>query len=797
MLKTYLTLAVRQLRKHALYSGINIFGLSAGIAIVLVLGQYVRFETSFDSFHEKSDRLYMLQSNLYWEDFDAFTAYDLAPMLKESIPGVKNVARKHFGYGEIILKDEHGDKKTSESTWFADNSFFDMFSFKAVAGDLSTSLTKPYSIVLSRTFAATLFKDPKDAIGKTLTFKGDFLSGDLTVTAVAEDMPANSGMGFNTLISIDPLIQSPTYQRDKRWANFFTYIELEDESILPQVNAALPRLITEYTAGQKIPYTPGIFLQPVEWGHLSNKDPRQGQDLGNIYLLSAIAIIVLAIAWVNYVNLSTARAIERAREVGVKKALGVMRRSLVVQFLLESFVVNAISLSIAIILALAFMPLMNELSQQQLHLDFTDPVLLFGISGILTIGTLASGLYPAFVLSSFRTTEVIKGISAGHSSGFSLRKGLLVFQFTTSLCLLIVTMAIIQQVIFMESQDTGVETSQVLVVNGPEHEDGNVDERAKSFKNSILALPSVQQVSTSGVVPGGSYNLDTHLDVLGKSEEEGIYGTNAMLIFSDMDFIETYKFKILEGRNWNSQNKGDYDRVIINEATVSAFKLGTNKDAVGQHIVLDKRDTLEVIGVARNFYWESLKVSHTPVILMPVEVFPRRTSILLNGDFENTISVVGELFRKHFPGNDYYYYFADDYYNRMYESDVRFGKVFGVFSIFAIGVACLGLFGMATFTTYQRAREISIRKILGASIVNIMKLLSTQFGKLMMIAIALSVPLSWVAVGEWLENYPVRIDISVWLFIVPSSLLLVLLSASVIVQVYRGANVNPAKVLRS
>jgi putative ABC transport system permease protein len=670
-----------------------------------------------------------------------------------------------------------------------------MFSYKAVAGDLSTSLSKPYSIVLSKTFASTLFKDPKDAIGRTLVFKGDFLSADLTVTAVAEDMPANSGMGFNSLISIDPLIQSPTYQRDKRWANFFTYVELENENMMPQVDAALPRLIAEYTAGQKIPYKPEIFLQPIEWGHLSHKDPRQGQDLGNIYLLSAIAIIVLAIAWVNYVNLSTARAIERAREVGVKKALGVMRKSLVIQFLLESFVVNAISVSIAIILATAFMPLMNELSQQQLRLDFTDPVLIFGISGMLAVGTLASGLYPAFVLSSFRTTEVIKGVSSAHSLGFSLRKGLLVFQFTASLCLLIATMAIIQQVVFMESQDTGVKTDRVLVINGPEHDD-NANEHAKSFKNSILTLPSVQHVSTSGVVPGGSYNLDTHLDVMGKSEEEGIYGANAMIIFSDMDFIETYQFKILEGRNWNSQNGGDYDRVIINEATVSAFKMGTNKDAVGQNIVLDKRDTVEVTGVVKNFYWESLKVSYTPVILMPIVVFPRRTWVVLNGDVENTIKIIGELFNKHFPDNEFHYYFADDYYNRMYESDVRFGQVFGVFSIFAIGVACLGLFGMATFTTYQRAREISIRKVLGASVVSIITLLSTQFGKLMLLAIALSVPLSWFAVGKWLENYPVRVDISVWLFIGPSCLLLVLLSASVMVQVYRGANVNPAKVLR-
>jgi putative ABC transport system permease protein len=795
MLKTYLILAFRQLRKHTLYSAINIAGLSVGIAIVLVLGCYLYFETSYETSHEKADRLYQVNSNLYWESFDAFAAYDLGPAIQQSIPGVKNVMRKHWGYGELKLRDDDKTKENGD-VWFADNLYFEMFSFKAVAGDLSTSLKSPYSIVLSKSLATRLFKDPKEALGKTIEFNGDYLKADLTVTAVAEDAPKNTGMGFNALVSIDPLLQSKTYKESPRWANFFTYVELENQDALSQANAALPRLVNEYTAGEKIPYKTEIFLQPIRWMHLSHSDPRQGQDLGNIYLLSIIAIIVLAVAWVNYVNLSTARAIERAREVGVKKALGVLRKDLIMQFLLESFVVNGISLSIAIVLAVAFMPLMNDLSQQNLSLDFSNPTLLTGIASLLIFGTVISGLYPAFVLSSFRTTEVIKGVAVSQPMGFSLRKSLLVFQFATSLSLLIATMAIVQQVRFMESQDTGVKTEQVLVIPGPDQSDHKDEERAKSFKNSIKQLPSVENVSTSGVVPGGSYNLDTHLDFLGKSEEEGIYGANTMIIFSDMDFIETYQFKLLEGSNWNPDNKGDYDRIIINEATVAAFKLGTNKDAVGQKVVFDKHDTAEVIGVVKNFYWESMKVSHRPVVISPLEIYPRRTSILMKGDFENTINAVRELYRQHFPGTEFNYYFANDYYDRLYESDVRFGSIFGVFSIFAISVACLGLFGMATFTTYQRAREISIRKVLGASVVNIMTLLSTQFGKLMLIAIALSIPLSWFVVSKWLENYPIRIEVSVWLFIVPSILLLMLLSASVIVQVYRGANINPARVLR-
>jgi len=807
MLRNYLTLALRQLRKHSLYSGINILGLGFGIAIFLVLWCYIRFETSYNSFHPKADRLYQLNTTLYSLDMDPFTAWDVAPGMQQSVPGIRNFTRMHWSNGILTLKDGSVNKESyfASDIMFSDNSVFEMFSFGTVAGDLSNALSRPYTIVLSRSLASKFFPNPSDAVGKVLEMKGDWLNADLTVTAVMEDAPGNSTMQFSSFVSIDPLINGKFYQAERRWNNFFTFLELDNESDLTKVNDALPRFISEYKSGEKLTYQPGMFLQPIVNVHLSHRDPRQGRDMGNIYLFMMVAIIIIAIAWVNYVNLSTARSIERAREVGVKKALGVLRKELVTQFMIESLVVNMISLLVAVILASMFMPVLNELAGQQFVLDLTSANQIITLAALLLFGTLVSGLYPAILLSSFRTTEVIKGSAAVSTGGFSLRKALIVFQFTASLSLLICTSAIVQQVWFMKAQDKGVKTDQVLVIPGPDEASsdienkqrgGSLDQRTLSFKDKLLSLPSVERVSTSGVVPGGSYNHDTHMDIVGMSAEEIIPGENTYVIFADMDFVDTYRMSIVQGRNWDSRKVTDYNNILVNEAMVAEFRLGTNDDAIGRKIVL-LRDTLNIMGVVKNFYWESLKVSHHPIVLSPVEVYPRRISILVKNDIEGTIDLARGLYAEYFPGSEFNYYFADDYYNRMYASDLKFGTIFGVFTAFAIGVACLGLFGMATFTTHQRSKEISIRKVLGASVANIMLLLSTQFGKLLLVSILVSTPLSWFAVGSWLESYPVRIGLSFWIFAVPSIALLIILTASVILQVYRGANVNPSSVLRS
>lgn len=807
MLKVYLILAVRHLLKHRAYSAINVLGLAASLGICLILWDYILHETSYNSAFNNADRVYEINTTLYSLNMQPYTGYDVAPTLKQSIPGIHNYVRTHWAEGRLTWNSPTGEQKifSADGIQFVDPSFFNVFDTGEEAARLAGTLDQPYSIVLKRDVASALFGDPGDAVGKVIQLSGEWLEGSVTVTGVVNEWPANSTFDFAALVSIQPLITSPFYSTQPRWNNFFTFVELEDNTLKPQVESAFPSFVKAYTAGQTPGYEPDIFLQPMSDIHLSHADPRQGADMDSLYVLLTISLIILAIAWINYINLSTARALDRAKEVGVRKSIGVHRRQLIAQFLVESLTVSLLAVALAIVIAYVLHPVAVDLIGKPFQLDLFAPQQMAALLTLVLVGTITSGIYPAYLISSFQITEVIKGNLVSGRKGFTLRYSLIVFQFTASLCLLTVTSAIILQVEFMQAQDKGIETGQVLVVSGLDEIGGNIENReldtsvearALSFKNALLSIAPISGVSSSGVVPGGSYNAETHMEIAGKSQEESIPGENVAVIFSDMDFIDTYKMNIVEGRSWNSELKSDFESVLINEAAIIRFGLGTPSEAIGQKVVFG-RDTLTIIGVLKNFYWESLKVIPKATVIWPVEVNPRRISILVNGNIGKTIEQVETVFHQHFPDSPFNYYFANDYYNRMYQSDVRFGKTVMWFAGFASVVACLGLFGLAAFTIQQRSREISIRKVLGASVASIISLLATQFGKLLTIAILIAMALSWFAIRQWLSTYPVRMELSPVIFVLPVLLISGLSAVSVITQVYRGAMVDPAKVLKN
>lgn len=796
MLKTYLRLAFRQLVSHRLHSAINIIGLGVSLAIYLVLWSYVRFEIGFNSQYPKSDRIYEVQTSLYSLDLQPFTGHGVAPALKEAIPSIRNFLRTHWSEELMTLRATGATEKryNAINILFADSSFFDFFPAAAIAGDVSTSLQKPFSVVLTKDLAARFFANPRDAIGAVIEMKSEWLTADFTVTAVVEDPPANTTIGYSGLLSIDPLLKSPTYRNDPKWNNFFTFLELERPPVLTQANSALGSFVKSYQRENNLAYEPEIFLQPVTDVHLSHRDPRQGRNLDSIFLFITISIVVLIIAWVNYVNLSTARAIERAKEVGVRKTIGVVRSQLVVQFLTEALVVNLMSVVMALLIAWMLMPALREITGKPIPLQFNDLSGLFILATLTLGGTLASGIYPAFLLSSFKPADVVKGHSAGKAGSFSLRKMLIVFQISASLVLLIGTSAIVSQVDFMQRQDKGLKTEQVLVIYGPEAVAGDIGERVTSFKNSLRSMATIEHVSTSGVVPGGSYNSETHMDIAGRASES-TPGENVAVIFCDIDFVQTYGMTVIEGRPWDAERESDKKSVLINEASIIPFGLKTSRDAIQEKVVFGD-DTLQIIGVVKNFYWESLKVAYRPVVIWPVEIYSRRISARINGDVQTTIERIEALYKDYFPGNEFNYSFAEDYYNRMYRSDKQFAHIFLIFSAFAMGIACLGLFGLTLFTTHQRSREISIRKVLGASIGSVVTLLTSQLGKLFLVAVVVSVPVSGLLVSRWLEIYPVRMALSAWLFVIPALLLLTIAFVSIIVQVYRAASASPASNLK-
>ncbi len=796
MLKTNLKIALRQVLKHGIYSTVNIIGLSVSLSICILLGSYVRYETSYNSGFNQGENIYQVNTTLYSLNMEAYTGHDLAPLLRQSLPGIRNFVRTHWVEAKLLRKSGNEVVRYNASGLnFVDSSFFEVFDIGAESAQLRHSLDAPYSIVLTRELAAKLFANPDDAVGQTITMKGEWLDADLNVTGILNDWPKNSSFQFSGLVTIDPLIRSQFYQDDPHWNNFFTFVQFDDKQTAERATSAFPTVARQYTQGQPLTYEPEVYFEPLPDIHLSKPDPRQGQDLDSLYIFGALAIIILVIAWVNYINLSTARAMDRAREVGIRKAIGVMKGELITQFLVESFLINVLSLGLAIAISIGLLPMAAELIGQPFELRLTTLPQLLVLAFLLVIGTLASGLYPAFVLSSFRTADVIKGTIGSSVAGFSLRKALIVFQFGVSLCLLVFTMAILGQVDFMEKQDKGLTTDHVIVINGLDDATGNMEERAISFKNELSALPGVEHVSTSGTVPGGSYNWETHMEIAGQSKETIIAGENARVIFTDRDFIDTYRISLVAGHEWNPLSKVDLNKVLINEATIGSFDLKSAEHAVGEKVVFG-RDTMEIIGVVKNFYWESLKVTHHPTIIRPVNIHFRRMSVRASGDVNKILKPTEALFKRHFPEATFDYYFAEDYYNRMYKSDTRFGQSVLLFAGFAVVIACMGLFALATFTVNQRSREISIRKVLGASATNIMALLTGQFGKLLIVATVLGVPCSWWVINGWLARYPVRMGLSLMLFLVPVIVLAMVAGLSLIVQVYRAAIVNPATTLR-
>lgn len=811
MLKNYLLLAVRNLLKRKLYSFINIFGLAIGVAVCLVILNYVDFELSYDSFHKKANRIYRTTTSYYQSgEFRArfpLSSYAQGPTLAADIPEVKTYVRTHplYNGGVISYERENGEPSVfheENNVQFVDSTFFDVFTYKAIEGNLSTALDNPSSVVITQRMAEKYFHENEDPMGKTLEIAGSGADGEYVITAVLEDVPQNSHFKFDFLFPIHRLLRSNQYTYDDGWGwfNFITYVELHPNADINTVEEKMPEFLNKYQGEEfaKSNSSHAITFQPIREIHLKpglTNEMTATISVDTIYFFLIIVVFILAIAWVNYINLSTARAMERAREVGIKKSIGAFKNQLIFQFFFESVLVNFLGVAIAVALATSLLPLLNEIIGKDLAFDFSDVRLWLILAGLFLGGSLISGIYPAFVLSSFNAVEVLKGKPEKTAGGFSLRKVLVVFQFASSLVLIAGTFTIYRQLMFMRSQDKGLTMDQMLIVNGPRiMEHATAKERLITLKNELKKIPGVTGVTTSGAIPGGGYNWGTSMYRDGASQDEN---TNGNVVWVDPDFVETYGITILAGRNFNPSIRSDMESVLLNEAALVALGLGTPEEALNERIVLGD-DTTAILGVLKNYHWNSLKSEHTPWLFKADTISGRAFSIHLDGHgIPETIEKVEAKYREIFAGNPFDYYFLDDFFNTQYKDDQQFGKIFSMFAVLAIVIACLGLWGLAAFNTTQRLKEIGIRKVLGASLGSIMSLMSWQFFKLVLIASVIALPLTWFGMRYWLGNFAFRIDLQWDLFVVPVLILMVLALGTVSFQIIRGANTNPAKVLRS
>ncbi|MND69839.1 Macrolide export ATP-binding/permease protein MacB [compost metagenome] len=803
MLKNYITIAFRNLFRHKAYSAINIAGLAIGIAACLLILQYVAFELSYDDFHVKNERIYRIKQDRYnkgqlsteW----AAGPFAVANSFKEAFPEIEDYVKLVRAEQQVV--DKGGEPYKIEKVYYASGSFFKVFSFPLLAGDPKTVLAEPHSMAISETQAKALFGSA-NPIGKTLNLNN---KEAFKITGVFKDIPNNSHLKTDVLLSYATFL---TYFKDGspetawQWDGCLSYLLLRQGTDPLKLQSKFPSVVDKLAGAEHKQYNSSATytLQPLKDIHLYSHYMMEAEANGDgktVYLLLGIAFFIVVIAWVNYINLATARAVTRAKEVGIRKVVGSERKQLVFQFLLESALLNIMAVVIAILLMIAIIPLFNQLSGQHLTLTlFTKGYFWLTFISLLLLGILFSGIYPAFVLSGFKPIKVLKGKITSTAEGAFLRKSLVVFQFAISLFLLIGTFTVFNQIQYMRKQALGLTIDQTLVVNGPlVRNDSTFKNQMESFKQELLQNTSIKGVAASTTVPGQPVNWNAGgIRLIGQGEGEG---KQYRVIGVDYGFMDVYGLKLIAGRTFSKDHGTDPKAVIFNKKAIEQLGFTKPQEAIGKQIEF-WGETYTVVGVTENFHQQSLREAYEPLIIRLIPESRDYFSIRINSDqAASSITLVKAKWDRFFPGNTFEHFFLDQHFNDQYKADQRFGHVFTFFSLLAILVACLGLFGLASFTTIQRTKEIGIRKVLGASVIGILRLLYKEFAYLLIISFIISIPVAWYASNEWLQSYAFRVDIHWSYFAFPFIIVLLIALLTVSYQSLKAALSNPVNSLRT
>lgn len=817
MFKNYLLTAWRNLMRRKLFSLINIFGLAIGLTTCLVLLKYVVFEQSFDRFHEKGDRIYRVVNERLTKggktQLGTITYAPVGPTLQKDYPEVERYTRMQ-PWGRVLLQNNN-EIFPVEDCLLVDEYFLSMFTFPFLAGDLETALKEKFSIILTQSEADRIFGvgdgDYSRVLDKTL--KLDRIEQPFRVTGVCQDLPQNSLLNFNVLLSFNTLtaLGNSNLENNWTWSDFHHFVELQPGANAEELEAKLAAFSDRYFKGDEV--TGGIekfYLQPLFKAHLhsANFEYELGQVGNNtiVWALLIVGLMVLIIAWVNYINLSTVRAFERAKEVGIRKVLGSSRGQLVWQFMAEAFVFNGISLGIALILNEIISPYFNQV----LGVDFTWASLMnggiwityywLGLLLVFLLGVFFSGVYPAFIMSAYQTLTVLQGKFKNSQKGNILRKFLVGFQFAASIAFIAGTFVAYQQIKYLQEKDLGLDIQETLVIRSPElsNFDSTYIERTTNLKEQLLQNSQIKSVATSTRLPGDRLGRTFDLCRLGAPEEEQ-YMTSTFGI--DYNFIENYDISLLAGRNFkatdHSPEFAKINTVLVNESAVELLGFEKLEEALGQKVVFWGEKQWEIIGVVSDFHQESLHAAIESIVFQPFYSTNGYISLkIAKDDIEETIAKVGEVYASFFPNNAFDYFFLDDRYNRQYQADFSFGKLLAFLAALAILIACLGLFGLISFAAVLRAKEIGVRKVLGASVMQLFALLTKDFARLLGISLLIAIPITYYSIQQWLNGFVYRIEVHWSVFILASLVVLVIALASVGFRSYLAASRNPVESLR-
>jgi putative ABC transport system permease protein len=804
MFRNYIKIAFRNLWKNKVYSAINIFGLAVGLAICLLITLYIVDELSYDRYNEKAERIYRVNSDIRFGGGDLHLAVASDPMgatLKKDYPQVEEYTRIYTSGGPKLVK-KGSDYINETAVAHVDSTFFNVFTLPAITGETRTALNEPNTVVITESAAKKYFNDI-NVVGKTI-------EADETaykITAIIKDVPQNSHFHFNFFFSMDNVQYG--------WGNYLsnnfqTYIVLKEGTNYKEFQKNFRQVLVKYVvpqakqfmeitsmedfekAGNKLEYN----LMPLTDIHLKSDRFPELDTNGNIqyvYIFGAVALFVLLIACINFMNLSTARSATRAKEVGIRKVLGTEKKTLVVQFLSESIITVFIALLIAIGVAWLMLPLFNDLSAKTLLLQnlFNSVFLPVIILLPFVVGIIA-GLYPALFLSRFKPIIVLKGPA---NSGFKkshLRSALVVFQFATSIILIIGTIVVYRQLGYIQSKNLGFNKDQVLIINGT----GSLGKNAESFKNEVLAMPGVTGGSMSSFLPVSSARNDITFSKTQVMDSKT--GVNMQRWAVDYDYIKTMGMQIVKGRNFSKEFGSDSTGIIINET--AAQLLGFDSAPGKKLYAFDGSNNpvvLEVIGVVKNFHFESLRQNIGPLAMIPGRSIGNISFKVATADIKNLVASIESKWKAMAPGMAFRYQFMDESFDEMYRSEQRVGKIAITFTVLAILIACLGLFGLATYSTQQRVKEIGIRKVLGASIGNIVTMLSKDFLRLVLLSLLIAAPVAWWAMNKWLEDFTYRVSISWWVFALAAFAAVIIALITLSFQSIKAALANPVKNLRT
>jgi putative ABC transport system permease protein len=796
MLKNYFKIALRNLWRHRAFSFINILGLSVGMSACLLIYLYVSFELSYDRYHEKGDRIFRVVSNIKTptDTLDWSSAsLPMTPNMKSEFPEVVRFCRVEPN-GMLVIKD---DKRFQEDgSAMADSSLFSVFSFPLLKGDPVTALKAPFSVVLSEKTAKKYFGSA-NPMGQTLLLTSDKFPA--LVTGVMKDIPDNSHFKYDLFLSLTTRTQKFDPHADEQWTSFngFGYVLLQNAQDAPELKAKLPAFIKKHIGPQleKGQMSITLDLEPLKDIYLRSKRgaPESG-SLSNVYIFSIIAVFILLIASINFINLATARAAERAKEVGIRKVVGAARSQLTGQFLGESILICFIAFLLAVGICVLLLPLFNQLSGKVIShgiFEYAGTTLTLLIIAI-AIGLFA-GIYPALVLSGFRPIAVLKGNFASGKKGVLLRQGLVIAQFVISIALIAGTIVVDTQLTFMRNQDLGFKKEQQLVMSFDG--DSTIQNHYEAFKQQLTSIPNVLSASASGAIPGqGNPTAYSQL----QNKAGAMQPTDLEMYSIDHDFIQQYGLQVVAGRAFSRDFKTDSTQALmVNEATVKTLGYTSPQQIIGRDFSQWGRQG-KIIGVVKDFHFRGLQDIIKPMSMrIRAQDFNYITLRLTSKDVPATLAAVESLWKRTLPDRPFSYFFADENFDKLYSAEDRFGKLFLNFAILAIFISCMGLLGLASYSTLQRTREIGIRKVLGSSVGGIVNLLSRDFLRLVIIAFIIATPIAWLAMRKWLQDFAYRIDPGWWIFALAGAMALLIAVLTVSFHAFRSAMANPAISLRT